>query len=278
MFDFFYGSKEDIYENPEDFLVFVKHLLPRWVNGIPDSEFIAMYRIINNFSKAEKPQIAVETGCGASSLILFFNAVNTNGKLYSWDTNGSKLSYLRAVINEAICIPLEINVNEYWQTISFDSTSEIAGISMLRDMGVSPNIGFFDSYHSWSHLKKEVSRFLAIQSDSDKLVMIDDAYYNAIFENYAYGNMIRRKVGLPPISEPEVNRGATFQTRFEDEFSGDLYSIEVASSDLEKLVEDDLFFSYYSADRRSMNSMAMEDASKLGSRLAAWTVTSLQKK
>ena len=37
MYDFSFGDKDYILENQEDFLIFCKRLLPRWINGIPDS-------------------------------------------------------------------------------------------------------------------------------------------------------------------------------------------------------------------------------------------------
>ena len=47
MYDFHFGSKKEIQDNQEEFLIFVKRLLPRWINGIPDSECIAIYRSLN---------------------------------------------------------------------------------------------------------------------------------------------------------------------------------------------------------------------------------------
>ena len=33
-------------KNPNDFLIFIKRLMPRWVNCIPDSECIAIFEIL----------------------------------------------------------------------------------------------------------------------------------------------------------------------------------------------------------------------------------------
>ena len=35
---------------PEKFLIFVKRLLPRWANGIPDSECIAIFKLLESLS------------------------------------------------------------------------------------------------------------------------------------------------------------------------------------------------------------------------------------
>ena len=70
MYDFYYGTKEDIEKNPEDFLLFCKRMLPRWINGIPDSECLSIFRTLS-LLKSPQP-IILETGCGASTIALFF--------------------------------------------------------------------------------------------------------------------------------------------------------------------------------------------------------------
>ena len=54
MYDFYFGTKQKIENNQEEFLVFVKRLLPRWINGIPDSECVAIYRILKQI-KSDRP-------------------------------------------------------------------------------------------------------------------------------------------------------------------------------------------------------------------------------
>ena len=108
MYDFHFGDKELIRNNPEDFLIFCKRMLPRWINGIPDSECISIYHTLASMCKA-KP-IILETGCGASTLAMFLYVALNGGKVFSWDTNGSKGSFLRTVISEAICRPLEVDL------------------------------------------------------------------------------------------------------------------------------------------------------------------------
>ena len=72
MYDFSFGDKDYVLKNQEDFLIFCKRLLPRWINGIPDSECLAIYRILQNHKKEQS--VLIETGCGASSLALFLHA------------------------------------------------------------------------------------------------------------------------------------------------------------------------------------------------------------
>ena len=46
MYDYNFGISKNPKKNPEKFLIFVKRLLPRWANGIADSECIAIFRIL----------------------------------------------------------------------------------------------------------------------------------------------------------------------------------------------------------------------------------------
>ena len=131
MYDFHFGSKEQIVKGDEEFLIFVKRLLPRWVNGIPDSECLAIYRILKQIQSDK--QVLIETGCGASTIAMFLYCALNNGKMYSWDTNGTKGSFLRSVILESICKPLNINLYDIWSFIAFDSTSEQVGIPILNE-------------------------------------------------------------------------------------------------------------------------------------------------
>ena len=121
-------------KKPEDFLIFVKRLLPRWANGIPDSECIAIFKVLKLMTK--KKLTLLETGSGASTLAMFLYCALNNGKMYSWDTNGTKGSFLRSVILESICKPLNINLYDIWSFIAFDSTSEQVGIPILNEFGL----------------------------------------------------------------------------------------------------------------------------------------------
>ena len=58
MYDFSYSNLKEIKKNPEDYLIFVKRLLPRWVNGIPDSECIAIFNVLKSLKKDQKTKIS----------------------------------------------------------------------------------------------------------------------------------------------------------------------------------------------------------------------------
>ena len=49
MYDFYFGSKEQIKEREDKFLLSIKRMMPRWVNSLPDSEFLALASILNYF-------------------------------------------------------------------------------------------------------------------------------------------------------------------------------------------------------------------------------------
>ena len=70
------------------------------MNSIPDSEFLALGDIAKNIKS--KKSIFVETGCGASTLVLLFYAMKNNGKLYTWEINQEKTSLIRSMCNETI--------------------------------------------------------------------------------------------------------------------------------------------------------------------------------
>ena len=64
MYDFILKTREELVnsEAEKDFLLSVKRMMPRWCNSIPDSEFLAIYDVLN-----DNPLISpyfVETGSG----------------------------------------------------------------------------------------------------------------------------------------------------------------------------------------------------------------------
>ena len=172
MYDFHYGSKDQIRQNPEEFLIFVKRLLPRWINGIPDSECVAIYRTLVSMNK--KDSTLIETGCGASTLAMFLYAVLNDAHIFSWDTNGSRGSFLRSVISEAICRPLEVDLYRYWTFIGFDSTDSHVGIPIIEEIGLSADFGFSKAQEIWEETCSMVShqQVLAFAYIEDRKVFI----------------------------------------------------------------------------------------------------------
>ena len=54
MYDFYFGSKEDIAKDETKFLIAIKRMMPRWVNSLPDSEYLALAKIMDDQGKNVK--------------------------------------------------------------------------------------------------------------------------------------------------------------------------------------------------------------------------------
>ena len=76
MYDFYFGSQQEINNDEEKYLLSIKRMLPKWMNSIPDTEFIAINEVSKKVEK--KNPVFVETGLGASSIVLLFNVIKNN--------------------------------------------------------------------------------------------------------------------------------------------------------------------------------------------------------
>jgi len=269
MYDFHFGTKQEIEKNQEEFLIFVKRLLPRWINGIPDSECVAIYKVLKKI-KSDRP-VLIETGCGASTLAMFLYCALNKGKMFSWDTNGSKGFFLKSVILEAICRPLNVNIYKTWSFIGFDSTSKHVGIPILTEIGHQADFGFFDSWHTLDHLMNEIKCFEQIVKDHFYLAL-DDAYYTKKSENYSYLNMIRKKLDLEPVQEEANNKCNPFHIEV-GQYLTEKYNTVTKINDTYKTdYSKDIFFDYYESDREAMGKLGMEEKENLKHRFDAWSI------
>jgi len=269
MYDFHYGTKKEIENNQEEFLIFVKRLLPRWINGIPDSECLAIFRVLEQI-KSNKP-VLIETGCGASTLAMFIYCVFNNGKMFTWDTNGSKGFFLKSVVLESICRPLNVNLYDIWSFIGFDSTSQHIGIPVIKELGHKVDFGFFDSWHTLDHLMNEISCFEQVASNHFHIAL-DDAYYTKKSENFSYLNMIRKKMDLVPVQESADNICNPFYKEVEKYLMNKYNSVEKINDTYKGQYGTDIFFDYYESDRKAMNELGMEVKEKLDHRFDAWSI------
>lgn len=269
MYDFYFGDKDQIISNPEAFLISVKRMLPRWINGIPDSECVAIFHTLSSIESDEP--VILETGCGASTLSLFLYAALNGGKVFSWDTNGSKGSFLRTVISEAVCRPLELDLYKYWTFIGFDSTSQHVGIPVIKELGYKADFCYFDSWHTLNHLLNEVECFEKVTKDNFYLAL-DDAYYTKRYNNFAYLNMIRRKLGLSSVAEPADNVCDPFYEEIERYLKSRYKCVEKIQDTYKQSYKEDLFFSYFDGDRNAMNALGMEVKESLEHRFDVWRV------
>ena len=268
MYDFYFGTKKEIYKNPEDFLIFCKRLLPRWINGIPDSECLAIYRSLSNL---KKNPVMIETGCGASTLAMFLHAALNSGKVYSWDTNGSKGSFLRSVINEAICLPLDLKSSDFWKFIAFDSTNDFLGIPILNELDDKADSCYFDSWHTFEHLMKEIRCFEKV-SNNEFMILLDDAYYSNKYENFSYINMMRKKLNLAPIKDPEDNKVRKYFEEVDDYLNKKYEKVKKLEDSYKDEFQGDIFFKYFQQDRNAMEKVGMEEKENLSHRFDAWIV------
>lgn len=267
MYDFSFGNQSSIIKNQTDYLIFVKRLLPRWVNGIPDSECVALFKNLKKI-KSKKP-VLLETGSGASTLALVFYAALNNGTVYSWDTNGSKGSFLRSVMFETIGKNLKKDINKIWNFIPYDSTNSFVGIPILKEKKIKGDFCFFDSLHTLDHLLEEVKKYLLI-AKKGSLIGLDDAYYDKKKTNISYINMLREKLNLPIVSEPRDNLCEPFYIEIIKYLKKSGYKkSHLLKNYYTKNYKKDIFFDYYSSDRKFMNKLGMENKNKLQKRYEA---------
>ena len=270
MYDFHFGTKNEILSNPEEFLIFTKRLLPRWINGIPDSECLAIFHSLEH-SKKDSKNVIIETGCGASTLAMFLWCTINKSKLFSWDTNGSKGSFLRGVILESIARPLEVNVYDIWTFIPFDSTNKYIGIEVLKEMDLQACYGYFDSWHTLDHLVNEIESFEKIAC-SEFIIALDDAYYTKKYENLSYINMIRNKLNLNKISDTDPkNKSKPFYLEIEKMLSKK-YTVKHLDDFYKSNYKSDIFFEYYKSDKKAMNKFGMEISDELEHRFDIFKV------
>lgn len=271
MYDFYFGTKEEIERDPKKYLLTIKRMLPRWCNSIPDSEYLALYDVISELKLPDRA-VLVETGSGASTIVLCYFAAKTNGELFTWDINGSKLFYLRSVLNDTIMRHFsDKNLNTHWKHIAFSSTSEHAGIGILKELGKRVDVCFLDSEHVSDVLMKEVKDICGLLADVS-IVAIDDANYSYKSYNTAYINMMRKKLNLPPISNPPENISRFFWEEAGDYLKANFKKVKYLEDSYKKNYQSDIFWTYYKADREVMTGLQMEKTADLNHRFDAWKV------
>jgi len=271
MYDFYFGTKENIDKDPKKYLLTIKRMLPRWCNSIPDSEYLALYDVISNLKLPRNP-VLVETGSGASTIVLCYFALKTGGELYTWDINGSKLFYLRSVMNDTLMKHFSNrNLNNHWRHIAFDSNSEYAGINILKELGKRVSACFFDSEHALNVLMQEIKSVSEVFADAG-IVAIDDGNYSYKNFNVAYINMIRKKFNLPQIDNPTDNVCRHFWKEVGDYLKSKFSKVEYLHDSYKKTYQSDLFWSYYKSDRENMAGLSMEKTQDLEHRFDAWKV------
>lgn len=262
MFDFRFDG--DPLKETEDWLVFIKHQLPRWCNSIPDAEFRSLWRL------SEGCVSMLETGIGASSLVLLARAMKDRASLRSWDPHEEKAAYLRHVAADALEPILADPVHYTWTYVPSTSRDEHLGLSILREMSAHPDFCFLDSEHTTDNLVGEVS-LLAPQLREGAIVCIDDAQYRQRHVSTHLVNMRRVKLGLPPVTVTD-NEGCRFDEATVTALRAMFPDVERLPDPCADLYATDPWFSYYASDRRAMDQQGLPRTEHPGDRFAAWRV------
>ena len=246
MFDYIYSSKKNILKNPEKFIIFVKRLLPKYTNSLPDSAAISLYREVKKL-KGEN-NLIIETGVGASTIVLFVASYIYKKKLFSFDINADKITFIRQVINDAICRPLKTNIFEYWTYVPSNSLDKYTGIPALKEFRKKPQFAFLDSSHSLEHLKKEVIEFTKVSTKKFILGIDDGNIVNSRFFSFGYTNMLRNKMGLKEITNPKQNASPPFVFEIHKLLKKNFKHVKKLETFFQKNYQNDLWFNYFGAD------------------------------
>jgi len=269
MYDFYFGDKKQISLDEEKYLISIKRMMPKWMNSIPDSEFLALHRLAGKINKNKS--IFVETGLGASTLSLLFNTIKNNGILYSWDTNGEKASQIRTVCTETICQHFGCDINKHWKVINYMSTSPYAGLPILAELDVKVDLFFHDSEHVLSVILDELDAVTPLLSKG-AIVCMDDANYDFKHTNTAYINIVRKKISLSPIAEISGNKSKEFYIEVEKYLKSRFSRVTKINDTYKSEFKDDIFFSYFNNELQIKSSLKMENLDNLAHRFDAWEV------
>lgn len=264
MYDFYFGDNID----EEKYLISVKRMLPKWCNSIPDSEYIALYRI----AKDIKHPIFVETGVGASTIPLAYLALKNDGKLYSWDICGEKGSYIRNILTETHCNIIDRNINSHWKFIGYDSRDKHLGIPIVGELEEKVDLSFHDSRHTIMNLQQELECVNPLLVNGS-VVAIDDGNYSNKQKDYAYINIMRKKLGLPEVESPQYNKSDFFYKEVDYFLKLRWKNVEHIKDYYKENYKNDLFFNYYGAEIDIRASLNMEKIDNLEHRFDAWKVS-----
>ena len=266
-----YIFQGDAKKNPNDFLIFVKRLMPRWVNCIPDSECIAIFEILKKLrEKKRKNLVMVETGCGAGTIAMLVHSAFMVEKFFL-GYKSSRGSFLKGLFSESIGSHFVKDINNYWTFIGFVSVVLNIGIPVLKEMKLKADFGFFDSLHTTDHVKKELKAFLEISSNNF-VVAFDDAYFNKKHTNEGYINMMRLKLKLKKIINFKNNISKEIWEEAYLILKNKFRKVKRIKSSFEKNVKKDPYFNYFETDRKFTLKIDMEEEKRKAETFIAFEV------
>ena len=279
MYDFYFGTKEEIAKDEQKFLIAIKRMMPRWVNSLPDSEFLALAAIMDEQGKKiveGKKLVIVETGAGASSLSCAFYAMKYDGISISWDYNGEKGSFIRSVCTETMCNYFRKHIDNHWKLVAYDSLSEYLGLPILKDLVDHVDVFFHDSEHVWKTVLNELKAINPLLIDGS-IVALDDANQDFLNVNMAYVNTFRKKLGLPDVEWPENNKCEPFYLGVEKYLKKNWQKVDYLPDLYKQKYKTDIYFSYYNAEFEVKANLGTERTDKLEHRFDSWKVENRKK-
>jgi hypothetical protein len=279
MYDFYYGSNEEIACDEIKFLIAIKRMMPRWVNSVPDTEFIALAKLLDEQGASLAPGgrlVVVETGAGASSLASAFYALKYDGLAMSWDYNGEKGSLIRTVCTETMGNYFGKRIDDHWKLVAHDSLSPYLGLPVLKDLVDHVDLFFHDSEHVWNTVRGELEAITPLLRDG-AVVALDDANQDFLHTNIAYINTFRKKLGLPPVPRPEGNTSEPFYVETERFLREQWEQVDYLPDLYKENFRTDPYFAYYNAEMEIKVSLGTERLEKLEHRFDSWRVSNRRK-
>lgn len=275
MYDFYFGTREEIAQDEARYLLAIKRMTPRWINSIPDSEFLALAELLDQQGQAARQQgrrlVAVETGAGASTLALAFYAMKYEGRALSWDMNGAKGSVIRQVCVETMGKHFALHPDEHWSLVAFNSLSPHLGLPVLPSLVDQVDLTFHDSEHTWSTLSGELEAVMPLLVDG-AVVAIDDGFLDFAHTNTAYVNTFRRKLGLPDVEPPAGNKAEPFYQGTERLLRERWRSVEDLADTYKSRAADDPWYAYYAAEFEVNKEIGLVPSDQLEHRFDSWRV------
>lgn len=271
MYNFYFGSRDEIEKDPRSYLVAIKHSLPRWANSLPDSEYYVLMDLIESMNLSGPPTF-VETGIGATTILFIHYAMQSGGKVFSWDMNSSKASFIRSVCADTLEMYHKKPISDHWTFVSSDTLSPHTGISIAGELTARVHLSHHDSDHTWDTIRGEISALLPLFEDG-AIVCVDDVNqdYQHVYEPIL--NITRRKLGLNPIRPIAGNRAEPHHAKIPALLAEKFDRIEEVGGAFKSYLNDDLFYAWYETDRRNMSTTNMERMDTLEKRFAAWRIS-----
>jgi hypothetical protein len=275
MYDFYLGSAEAIANDESRYLIAVKRMMPRWINSLPDSEFLALAAVLDAQGQAARdagrPFVAVETGAGASSLAMAFYAMKYEGTAWSWDMNSAKGSAIRQVAVETMGDHFGRHVNEHWRLVAYNSLSPYLGLPILPELAGHVDVTFHDSEHTWDVLGAELEAVMPLLAPG-AVIALDDANMAWEHTNLAYVNTFRRKLGLGDVPPIDGNEGEPFHARAARLLEERFTSVEHLADVYKERYRDDPYLAYYNAELDINAALGSYHRDGLEHRFESWRV------